>query len=226
MPAVVRFTCPSCRVLIKTSLEYAGRAGRCPKCGQHLQVPFPSPPQVKTVEVAVAEDVLDVIPADPPEVLPAGPPLDRPLPIPRFITDGALVKCIGCPKILRVNVESFNRIIDCECGERQRVIVAPKGRLIVRCQTCGCEMTIGRKMAGRPIRCVDCKEFVTVPTGPIHTERTSEMTGTEATVAVLAGVGFVAAALNGGWVEGPRQCVRCGRYLRNPSPYCHLCQPH
>jgi hypothetical protein len=39
MAVRVHFACPSCENLLGSSLEYAGRCCRCPRCGNELTVP-------------------------------------------------------------------------------------------------------------------------------------------------------------------------------------------
>jgi len=71
---MIRFDCPSCGKTIKVKDEGAGRKGKCPGCGEAIQIPKPAPPPTPKPEpsglpVAVPDD-------DEPQAAP--PPIPHP----------------------------------------------------------------------------------------------------------------------------------------------------
>jgi hypothetical protein len=177
---------------------------RCPGGQRTLTV------AVVTQQVAVAcpvchtETIISphaaLVPVEPPPVvLPAECPAD-PLPMPRFIRGDVLVECPGCGRPHRVG--------DRECGR-----VEPKR-----------QAETVRGAAGKTTQCIDCHEVVDVPESPIVVRRVSPKTGNEL-VSGIAAAAIIAGALTGRTISGPRQCVSCGRYLRNPGIYCYRCRP-
>jgi hypothetical protein len=216
--AFIRLVCPSCGKKLAVTSDKAGKAGRCPCCGQKVQVPHPT---TKTTALVVIPES----PRAPEPVLTLPRQPEGPLPIPRFIEGGALIKCSGCNKVLRINEDEDNRRIQCECNEYFRVVVAPDGYIPVRCRLCACDMEISDRAVGLTTRCMDCNELVHVPDSPIvvrPAKSPAKSSGVAAwTVVAILALAAVASDLK----SGPRRCIVCGRNIRNPSPYCHLCRP-
>ncbi len=202
--------------------------GPCPNCGQRLQIPEPD--KNKTVLAAPVQPEVPTSSAVPASASAPSPPsvevlLDvqpaGPQPIPRFIHGGVLVACPGCDSVHRVWTEEYGQVIPCECGEDFRVIVAPEGDIPLRCKTCGCNMFVPEQSAGQDVSCLDCKETLRVPNSPIVVRRVRPVLPGP----ISSGTGYSGYVAPGRSSYSPRKCVICGRYLRNPTPFCYRCRP-
>lgn len=135
---MIRFNCPKCDKALKAEEDKLGAKTRCPKCGQSLYVPPPVRNQPKGESPPVnpaknyplmphavslpAEEILDVLPADPEDFLTAIPveePPQRARPVSRFYE----MTCPYCGRNVRIKRQQIRNVQRCpNCGS---FLVAP-----------------------------------------------------------------------------------------------------
>jgi hypothetical protein len=231
--AVIEFSCPKCKARCTVSVLAAGRQAECLQCGTILQIPGPPVPTHHPVSAPSQEEILDALPADgepsggsTADSRPAGDmqPAGRRLPVPRFTREGALIECPYCYRLVHLQTYELNEVVPCRsCDQFLIAIVTEGGTIPMDCRQCRCELKISERMAGGMTTCPNCDAPVHVPTVPILVLK-SEAPSSSSGWALAAGVALLTAGAVLRSRSAPRRCIRCWRYLRNPSPYCYLCQ--
>ena len=216
------FVCPNrkCGLALQSPSKYIGKLIRCPWCKTPIMVPTPSSQPIPRFTQAGAliqcwgrdcKQRIHVVEED----------FNR------------TVQCPRCKRYLRA------------------VVAARGKKIPMDCRHCGLELEIEKRNRGHTVDCPNCGGEIVVPYSPILVEAlitNNRAHSTDSTVAiglalgaaavlalgavavigalVLGAVSVVGLAASGcnnqrGCSCGRRQCLTCGRYLRNPTNYCY-----
>lgn len=226
MPTII--FCPACGRKLKVPDQFLGGRAKCTGCNNRLEIKLFSdgsyeaavlPGELVPVRPTPEEWPKQEVPPEPkPE--PKRPEKQERVKVPRrppFLTrTGAVIRCPHCDLLTRIEESDFNAALNCECGDWYAVIVPWDGSIPADCRHCDFKMLVEPKAAGREVSCPDCDMPVQVPLEGIMVQAVKRPRPVEPEPEPEP----VAPSLP----SGPRQCSICGRYLRNPTPFCYVCR--
>ncbi len=218
----IRITCAKCSLPLRIPESLIGQPLSCAKCHALLKVARAPDGTLAVTSIIGNPTGRSATRQSRSHIAP--PSISRS--IPYLKKTKAVVRCPSCNGVVFVKERYYNKPYPCpHCPKGLVAIVPGPGLIPLDCPHCGEEMEIRARMAGKTTVCsnLKCNRRITVPTSGVLVREPRTSSGAGDALVVAAAAIAIGVALSGRGTCG-RTCLRCGRYLRNPSNYCYVCQ--